>query len=910
MIIPTFNGIFLQNLLGSSLTFFNYSIDNNSESGFIIYGGENNTGLANNIIYNLDVKSFPIIQVSIRNQSILQPQGRIAHQSIFYSNGSYAKIFMFGGYFLSSGLFTNDFWTFDLISNNWIQLNQRVPPSRGAFIWNQFRESSFILYGGIDLESTIIYKNDFWNFDASIEQWIPLTFSNNQYTLGCYYGLEGPFGGYSKINDSLFIYGGNNELITSMGEAQIPTNFIWSVNLTSFPNNNNNAILPTNIIYSVFVSQYVILSGSITIPAIGFPALNGESGQYALFSANVGSIFSTTFDFSLGFVEFDPNAYWNFDFVFQSSDEWLFYATLLNGTQIFIGSTNNSIPFINSIPFNNSTYNNRNNSFYQFNSLNNYLVSDFSNWTNSNLFLNQSTIPFIPITIKSNRLSNNTNDLPHVNVSTLVIKVCVRCSVAVTPPPIVPTPDVSSGWGLYTIIAVVIGCVGGFCIILAIVGILTMRFHKRKRKMELDQSLPNELLNHLIELHPVNDVIISRKISSGNYGNIYLGVAYNGSARVALKKLKIINVNSLLKELEILVSLRHPNIVQFYGTFFLENEEKKKEIYLVMEFIEKGSILDWIKSTTKIINKNIEISYDHKEFIPYGDKEFLRDKIKICIDICKGMIYLHSIDIIHGDLAARNILVTENNNAKICDFGFSLKKDHLRNSFHKDLKLPIRWCSPEVLSKGEYSKYSDIWSFGVLMYEIFTNGLVPYSELPLEVIYEKIIKESYIMEKPIEINDQLWSIMLKCWNKIPSERSSFIDLAKDLMYIKVDLELNLLDNSNKKIEISEEILEKSQNKIKLNENYYHSPIPNGIPIQYIIDLKTKPMNETYHLSPISKNQSKNESKNESNNNNYHTSPYIKNDYGINYINKFNKKQENENDYELTPTIIPYSDYKL
>ncbi|KAL9987755.1 hypothetical protein ACROYT_G002111 [Oculina patagonica] len=136
------------------------------------------------------------------------------------------------------------------------------------------------------------------------------------------------------------------------------------------------------------------------------------------------------------------------------------------------------------------------------------------------------------------------------------------------------------------------------------------------------------------------------------------------------------------------------------------------------------------------------------------------------------MEYLASKGFVHRDLAARNVLLGEDKAVKIADFGL------LRHTYgeiyevKKTKKLPIKWMAPESLGNGIYTSKSDVWSFGVLLWELSTMGGIPYPGISNSQLYKRL-KRGYRMEKPDMCTDEIYSVMLDCWKEDPDERPSF-----------------------------------------------------------------------------------------------------------------------------------------
>uniref|UniRef100_A0A2K5R1X4 Fibroblast growth factor receptor 2 n=1 Tax=Cebus imitator TaxID=2715852 RepID=A0A2K5R1X4_CEBIM len=127
-----------------------------------------------------------------------------------------------------------------------------------------------------------------------------------------------------------------------------------------------------------------------------------------------------------------------------------------------------------------------------------------------------------------------------------------------------------------------------------------------------------------------------------------------------------------------------------------------------------------------------------------------------------------------------NVLVTENNVMKIADFG--LARDINNIDYYKKTtngRLPVKWMAPEALFDRVYTHQSDVWSFGVLMWEIFTLGGSPYPGIPVEELF-KLLKEGHRMDKPANCTNELYMMMRDCWHAAPSQRPTFKQLVEDL----------------------------------------------------------------------------------------------------------------------------------
>lgn len=248
---------------------------------------------------------------------------------------------------------------------------------------------------------------------------------------------------------------------------------------------------------------------------------------------------------------------------------------------------------------------------------------------------------------------------------------------------------------------------------------------------------------------------LEESIGKGEFGDVMLG-AYQGD-KVAVKILKDSSkaAQKFLAEASVMTSLRHPNLVQLLGLVIND-----QHLYLVTEFLSKGSLVDYLRSRGRLhVTK--------------------RDQIKFAHDTCAGMEYLESKKVVHRDLAARNVLVAENGDAKVCDFG--LAREEIFNQ--EGGKVPIKWTAPEALRHNLYSNKSDMWSFGILLWEIYSFGRVPYPRIPLADVMKHVVK-GYRMEKPEGCPQEIYELMRQAWDSNADRRPTFNKVKQQLAQLK------------------------------------------------------------------------------------------------------------------------------
>ncbi|XP_053128393.1 tyrosine-protein kinase Fes/Fps isoform X2 [Hemicordylus capensis] len=260
------------------------------------------------------------------------------------------------------------------------------------------------------------------------------------------------------------------------------------------------------------------------------------------------------------------------------------------------------------------------------------------------------------------------------------------------------------------------------------------------------------------------DVLLGERIGQGNFGEVFSGRLRCDNMPVAIKScretLPLELKARFLQEARILKQYDHPNIVRLIGVC-----TQKHPIYIVMELVQGGDFLTFLR------NEGIRLK--------------AKELLKMMEDAAAGMEYLESKRCIHRDLAARNCLVTEKNALKISDFGMSREReDGVYSSSSGGMKqIPVKWTAPEALNYGRYSSESDVWSFGVLLWEAFSLGATPYPTMNNQQTREAV-ERGMRLNAPEQCPEGVYRLMLRCWEYEPQERPNFSTLHQELVAIQ------------------------------------------------------------------------------------------------------------------------------
>lgn len=268
------------------------------------------------------------------------------------------------------------------------------------------------------------------------------------------------------------------------------------------------------------------------------------------------------------------------------------------------------------------------------------------------------------------------------------------------------------------------------------------------------------------QIIPADSIVSNKTLGEGEFGVVQQGIwttENDEKVQVAIKCLsrdRMQNgVPEFLKEANIMQTIDHENIVRMFGVVL----DKDNTMMLVTELAPMRSLLECLKEPSLRLDFPIPRLCDFAQ------------------QICDGMAYLESKRLIHRDLAARNILVFSKNKVKISDFGLSralgVGKDYYQSNFTINLKLPIAWCAPECINYLKFTSASDVWSYGVTLWEMFTYGFQPWAGMTGQQILEAVDQPNcQRLDRPDLCPRDYYELMKKCWEDDSKDRPTFSEI--------------------------------------------------------------------------------------------------------------------------------------
>ncbi|NWS95224.1 ROS1 kinase, partial [Mionectes macconnelli] len=295
------------------------------------------------------------------------------------------------------------------------------------------------------------------------------------------------------------------------------------------------------------------------------------------------------------------------------------------------------------------------------------------------------------------------------------------------------------------------------------------------------RTLPSQAEIESLPAFPRDKLNLHKLLGSGAFGEVYEGTAVDiladgsGESKVAVKTLKKgatdHEKSEFLKEAHLMSKFDHPHILKLLGVCLLNEPQ-----YLILELMEGGDLLNYLRGARKQKLQNPLLT--------------MTDLLDICLDVCKGCVYLEKMHFIHRDLAARNCLVSEKeykSSSRIVKIGdFGLARDVYKNDYYRkrgEGLLPVRWMAPESLIDGVFTNHSDVWAFGILVWETLTLGQQPYPGLSnTEVLHH--VRSGGRLESPNNCPDDLCDLMTRCWSQEPHNRPTFSYIHDKLQEIR------------------------------------------------------------------------------------------------------------------------------
>uniref|UniRef100_A0AAX7U8J7 Receptor protein-tyrosine kinase n=1 Tax=Astatotilapia calliptera TaxID=8154 RepID=A0AAX7U8J7_ASTCA len=327
---------------------------------------------------------------------------------------------------------------------------------------------------------------------------------------------------------------------------------------------------------------------------------------------------------------------------------------------------------------------------------------------------------------------------------------------------------------LYRTPLIAAGVIGGLFIIviLALSVAVYVRRKSIKKKRALRRFLETELVEPLTpsgtapnqaQLRILKETELKRVkiLGSGAFGTVYKGIWVPEGETVKIPvAIKILNETTgpkanveFMDEALIMASMEHPHLVRLLGVCL------SPTIQLVTQLMPHGCLLDYV--------------HEHKDNI--GSQLLLN----WCVQIAKGMMYLEERRLVHRDLAARNVLVKSPNHIKITDFGLARLLDGDEKEYNADGgKMPIKWMALECIHYRKFTHQSDVWSYGVTIWELMTFGGKPYDGIPTREIPDILEKGERLPQPPICTID-VYMVMVKCWMIDADSRPKFKELAAE-----------------------------------------------------------------------------------------------------------------------------------
>jgi serine/threonine protein kinase len=284
---------------------------------------------------------------------------------------------------------------------------------------------------------------------------------------------------------------------------------------------------------------------------------------------------------------------------------------------------------------------------------------------------------------------------------------------------------------------------------------------------------------------PRDKLTLGKLLGEGAFGVVVRAEAFGISGKantttVAVKMLKDdatdCELANLIQEMEVMKMIgKHGNVLNLLGCCTQDGP-----LYVIVEYAPHGNLREFLRERRPPSMMSYEEPMTSGACREAVKPPTYQDLVSFAFQVAHGAEHLSSKLCIHRDLAARNVLVAEDYVLKIADFG--LTRNIPNNDYYKkttDGRLPVKWMAPEALFDRKYTIKSDVWSYGVLLWEIFSLGGNPYPSVPIEKLFV-LLREGYRMERPPYASPEMYRIMMNCWHHRPALRPSFVDIVSQL----------------------------------------------------------------------------------------------------------------------------------
>uniref|UniRef100_A0A669DLY1 non-specific protein-tyrosine kinase n=1 Tax=Oreochromis niloticus TaxID=8128 RepID=A0A669DLY1_ORENI len=257
-----------------------------------------------------------------------------------------------------------------------------------------------------------------------------------------------------------------------------------------------------------------------------------------------------------------------------------------------------------------------------------------------------------------------------------------------------------------------------------------------------------------------NDIVLGRILGEGFFGEVYDGVYKKNGERVnvAVKTCKDCSpdvMEKFMSEAVIMKNLDHPHIVRLIGII------EENPVWIVMELYKYGELGNYlVQNKEKLTNTTL---------------------VLFSLQICKALVYLGGVNMVHRDIAVRNVLVASPDCVKLGDFGLSRYIEDEEYYKASVTRLPIKWMAPESINFRRFTSASDVWMFAVCMWEIMIGGQQPFYWLENRDVINQL-EQGIRLPKPDNCPPALYSLMTRCWSYDPSERPSFTELVMKISF--------------------------------------------------------------------------------------------------------------------------------